>query len=326
MKNIYEVQRANKIKSAIVVAGFMLFVAIATYFISQALGIYAGYSAQSGPASGWEPGGFGFAGIALVVSGISTFVSYYFSDKIVLGISGARRANPSEDRLFTSVAENVCIGAGIPRPKLYVIEDSAPNAFATGRNPENAVVCVTTGLLDKLNRTELEAVVAHEISHIKNYDIRLMSLVSVMVGLIALLADFFLRARFWGGSRKSRDGDNNQMAAIFMVLGIIFAILSPIVAQLIQLAISRRREYMADAGSVTITRQPQGLISALEKISSDHELLEAANKATAHLYIANPFKDLPAGRQVNRGVYRFASLFNTHPPIQDRVRALKSML
>ena len=235
-----------------------------------------------------------------------------------MGISGAREANSKEDKLFWQVAENLCIGAGIPKPKLYVIQDSAPNAFATGRDPEHAVVCATTGLLSKLTRTELEGVLAHEISHIRNYDIRLMSVVSVMVGLIALLGDWFLRARFWGGSR--RDNDNNSAGAIIMVVGIIFALLSPIIAQLIQLAVSRRREFMADAGSVEITRQPQGLISALVKISSDTEPLEAANKATAHLYIVNPFKD-----RTNKAISRMASLFNTHPQVAERIKVLKSM-
>ena len=274
----------------------------------RAFGVYNGY----------EPGGLGYFGVALIFSGVSTFISYYYSDKIVLGISGARVANSKEDKLFTQVAENLCIGAGIPKPKLYVIQDSAPNAFATGRDPEHAVVCATTGLLSKLTRTELEGVLAHEISHIRNYDIRLMSVVSVMVGLIALLGDWFLRARFWGGSR--RDNDNNSAGAIIMVVGIIFALLSPIIAQLIQLAVSRRREFMADAGSVEITRQPQGLISALVKISSDTEPLEAANKATAHLYIVNPFKD-----RTNKAISRMASLFNTHPQVAERIKVLKSM-
>jgi len=250
---------------------------------------------------------------------ISSFFSYYYSDKIVLGISGARRANPQEDKLFTQVVENLCIGAGIPKPKLYVIEDSAPNAFATGRDPDHAVICVTTGLLSKLDRTELEGVLAHEISHIRNYDIRLMSVVSVMVGLVALLGDWFLRVRFFGGGR-SRDNNDGSLGAIMVIVGIVFAILSPIIAQLIQLAISRRREFTADAGSVGITRQPQGLISALEKISSDAEPLEAANKATAHLYIVNPFK-----KSSNKVVATFAGLFNTHPPVPERIKALKSM-
>ena len=310
MKNIYEVQSANKIKSAVVVILFLLFSFLAVYILATASGIYLGY----------EPGGLGFIGIALIISGISTFVSYYFSDKIVLGISGARPATSQEDKLFTQVVENLCIGAGIPKPKLYVINDTAPNAFATGRDPEHAVICATTGLLSKLNRTELEGVLAHELTHVRNYDIRLLSLVSVMVGLVALLGDWFLRMTFWGG-RKDNDREGNSFAVIMIVLGIVFAILSPIIAQLIQLAISRRREFMADAGSVELTRQPQGLISALEKISADHEPLEAANKATAHLYIINPFKD-----KSGRAVEKLAGLFNTHPPISERVKTLKNMI
>jgi heat shock protein HtpX len=307
MKNIYEVRAANKLRSAVITVLFFIFVAVSTYFISMAIGIYNGYEAS----------GLGFIGIALIVSGISTFISYYFSDKIVLGISGARPATKQEDNIFTSVAENVCIGAGLPLPKLYVIEDSAPNAFATGRDPDHAVVCVTTGLLSKLSRTELEAVVAHEISHIRNFDIRLMSIVSVMVGLIALLGDFFLRSSFHG--RRS-DNEKNGLGAVVLVVGIIFAILSPIIAKLIQLAISRRREFMADAGSVEITRQPQGLITALEKISKDHEPLEAANKATAHLYIVSPFKS-----EIKGSVGTFAKLFNTHPKIEERIKILQQM-
>jgi heat shock protein HtpX len=268
---------------------------------------------------GYEAGGLGYMGIALILSGTATFISYWYSDKIVLGISGARKANSKEDKLFSQVVENLCIGAGIPKPKLYVIEDSAPNAFATGRDPEHAVVCATTGLLSKLNRTELEGVMAHELSHIRSYDIRLMSVVSVMVGLVALLADWFLRMSYFG--RGNRDRENNQLGALLLVLGLIFAILSPVIAQLIQLAVSRRREFMADGGSVELTRQPQGLIAALEKISADHEPLEAANKATAHLYIANPFKD-----KSKSGVSTFANLFNTHPPLVERIAALQKML
>ncbi len=309
MQNIYEVQQSNKIKSNVITVLFFAFSVITIYVLSLAFGAYAGY----------EVGGLGYVGIALIVSGVSTFISYYYSDKIVLLISGARVANSNEDKVFTSVAQNLCIGAGLPLPKLYVIEDSAPNAFATGRDPEHAVVCVTTGLLAKLNRTELEGVIAHELTHVKNYDIRLMSIVSVMVGLIALLGDWFFRASFH--SRRSSDNDNkNGIGAVIVILGIIFAILSPIIAQLIQLAISRRREFMADAGAVSITRQPQGLIMALQKISADHEPLEAANKATAHLYIASPFKD-----KTKSQVSWFANLFNTHPPIIERIATLQKM-
>lgn len=307
MQNIYEVQSTNKLKSTVITVLFFVFVAISTYFVTSAIGIYNGYEAS----------GLGFAGIALIISGISTFISYYFSDKIVLGISGARLATKQEDKLFTSVAENICIGSGLPLPKLYVIDDSAPNAFATGRDPNHSVICVTTGLLGKLTRTELEGVVAHEISHIKNYDIKLMSIVSVMVGLIALLGDFFLRSSFRG---RSSDNEKNGLGTVILIIGLIFAILSPIIAQLIQLAISRRREFMADAGSVEITRQPQGLVSALEKISADTDALEAANKATAHLYIVSPFKN-----NIQGSVGNFAKLFNTHPPIQDRIAILQKM-
>lgn len=310
MQNIYEVQTSNKIKSAVIVILFVAFVFVATYVLANAFAYYWGY----------QPGGFGYVGIALIISGISSFFSYYYSDKIVLRISGARPANRKSDFLFYTVAENLAIGAGIPKPTLYVIDDTAPNAFATGRDPKHAVICATTGLLSKLNRTELEGVVAHEMTHVKNYDTRLMSVVAVMVGLVALLGDWFMRMMWWGGRRRdNRDG--GDIGAIFLVLGIIFAILSPIIATLIQLAISRRREFMADAGSVEETRQPQGLISALQKISSDTEPLEAANKATAHLYIVNPFKGKTQG-----SVGWFANLFNTHPPINERIKALQKMM
>ena len=204
----------------------------------------------------------------LIISGLSSYFGYYYSDKIVLGISGARPATPTEDKLFTQVVENLCIGAGLPKPKLYVIDDPSPNAFATGRDPEHAVICATSGLLSKLNRSEMEGVFGHELTHIKSYDTRLMAVVAVMVGLIALLGDWFLRSMWWGGGRRRNNDSGGDLGAIFLVLGIIFAILSPIVGTLIQLAISRRREFMADAGSVEITRQPGDLISALKKISA----------------------------------------------------------
>ncbi len=308
MKNIYEVQSANRWKSAFVIAFFVLFVFLVSYVLTNALGVYMGY----------RPGGLGFTGMALILSGLSSFFGYYYSDKIVLGISGARPANKKSDWLFFSVSENLAIGMGIPTPKLYVIDDTATNAFATGRDPEHAAICVTTGLLSKLKRTELEGVIAHEMAHIRNFDTRLMSLVSVMVGLVALLGDWFMRMTWYG---RRRDSKEDSTGAIFLVLGIVFAILSPIIGQLIQLAISRRREFMADAGSVEITRQPQGLISALEKISGDHEILEVANKATAHLYIVSPFKGKDQG-----SVGWFANLFNTHPQISERVKALKNMI
>lgn len=309
MKNIYEVAAANRLKSAVIIALFFIFVTLSIYTLTKALGIYMGY----------QTGGLGFFGIALIISGITSFFSYYYSDKIVLTISRARPADRKRDFEFYTVAENISLSKGIPKPKLYVIEDSAPNAFATGRDPNHAVICATSGLLQKLNRTELEGVIAHEMTHVINYDTRLMSVVSVMVGLVALLGDWFLRAS-WLGRRRDSDENSGNLGAIILVIGIIFAILSPIIAQLIQLAISRRREFMADSGSVDITRQPDGLISALEKISQDSEPLEAANKATAHLYIVNPFKD-----RTKSVVGWFSNLFNTHPPIDERIKALESM-
>lgn len=309
MVNVYEAVEANKFKSTAIVVLFALFVAIAVYFISQAFAIYQGY----------EPGGLGIAGIALIVSGFMSLGGYYFSDSIILGISSARPANKKRDFDFFTVSENLAIGAGLPMPRLYVIDDTAPNAFATGRDPKHAVIVATTGLLEKLNRTELEGVVAHEFSHIKNYDIRLMSVVAVLVGMVALLGDWLLRSTWFGGRRSRDDSDNG--AGLIMLIGIIFAILSPIIAQLIQLAVSRRRELLADASSVSMTRQPAGLISALKKISSDQEPLEAANKATAHLYIVNPFKE---GEK--RTVGWLAGLFNTHPPISERLKALQKMI
>ena len=310
MINIYEAQAANKRKSAVVIVLFVLFVAVVVYVISQALGYYYGY----------QPGGLGMVGFALIISGLMSFGGYYFSDRIVLSISRARPADRKRNLAFYTVAENLALGAGIPKPKLYVIDDSAANAFATGRDPEHAVVCATTGLLQKLTRSELEGVIAHELTHVRNYDTRLMSVVSVLVGMVALLGDWLLRARWYGGKDRDRS-DGNQLGAIILILGIVLAILSPIIAQLIQLAISRRREFMADAGSVEITRQPGGLISALTKISSDREPLEAANKATAHLYIVNPFKEKGHG-----AVGWLANLFNTHPPIEERIKVLQKMV
>jgi heat shock protein HtpX len=310
VKNIYEVQSENKTKSAIIVALFLVFVFLAAYILTNAFGYYMGY----------QPGGFGFFGMALIISGISSFFSYYYSDKIVLGISSARRATPQEDKLFTQVVENLCIGAGLPKPTLYVIDDASPNAFATGRDPKHAVICATSGLLSKLDRSEMEGVFGHELTHIKSYDTRLMAVVAVMVGMIALLGDWFLRSMWWGGGRKRSNGEGD-IGAIFLVLGIIFAILSPIVGTLIQLAISRRREFMADAGSVEITRQPEDLISALEKISADPEPLKSANKATAHLFIENPFKKEGHGK-----VAWFSGLFDTHPLVSERIKALKAMV
>lgn len=299
MINVYEAVDANKRKSWLVIAGFMAFVALAAYFISRAWG---------GPE---------MFGLALIISGIMSFVSYYWSDRIVLGISGARPASKKQDFQFFTVTENLCLAAGLPMPKLYVIDDTALNAFATGRDPKHAAICATTGILSTLTRTELEGVIGHELSHVGNYDTRLMSIVTILVGLITLLGDWLLRASFFGG--RSRDREEGNSGVIFLILGFAMAILSPVIAQIIQLAISRRREFLADASGVKLTRQPSGLISALKKLGADREPLEAANKATAHLYIVNPLKNR------HDAIGWFSGLFNTHPPLSERIKTLESM-
>lgn len=298
----YQLVSQNKYKSLGVIVGFIVFVLAAAFLIARGFGY-----------------GLDVVGWALAFSGITSFSSYYFSDKIILSLSGAREATREEFFDFYTVTENLCNSQNLPLPKLYVIDDTAMNAFATGRDPRHAVVCATTGLLHRLNRSEIEGVVAHELSHIKNYDIRLMSIVAILVGLLALLADWVLRMSAWGGGRRRDDRDNSQLQAILFIVGLVLALLSPIIAQLIQLAISRKREFLADATGVAMTKNPRGLINALEKLGQDREPLEAANKATAHLYITNPLKN------VHGAVGMFAKLFATHPPLKERITALKSI-
>ncbi|MFZ5437742.1 MAG: M48 family metallopeptidase [Patescibacteria group bacterium] len=299
----YQLVTSNKAKSLFVILGFIVFVVAAAHLMVEGLGY-----------------GLDLVGMALILAGLTSFGSYYFSDKIILTLSGAREATRSEFFDFYTVAENLSHSQKLPLPKLYVIDDSAMNAFATGRDPQHAVICATTGLLSRMNRREVEGVIAHELAHIKNYDIRLMSLVTVLVGFISLLADWALRMTYWGGSRKreNREGDG-QIQLILFVVGMVLALLSPLIAKLIQLAISRKREFLADASAVAMTRNPAGMISALEKLGSDREPLEAANKATAHLYITNPLKNL------HGGVGMFAKLFATHPPLSERITALKNI-
>lgn len=248
--------------------------------------------------------------LAIIFSLFMNFFSYWYSDKIVLSISGARPADKAAFWDLYTVTENLSITAGIPMPKLYVIPDAAPNAFATGRNAEHAAVAVTTGLLERLNRTELEGVIAHELSHIKNRDILLSTVVVVLVGFISILADMFLRGMMFGGGRDN----DNKGAGILIVVGLVLAILSPIAVTLIQLAISRKREFVADASGVLLTRYPDGLASALQKIASYPGELKSAHKVTAHLYISNPFR--------GKGLTK---LFMTHPPVEERIAALMGM-
>jgi heat shock protein HtpX len=253
--------------------------------------------------------------LAAVIAVVMTFGSYYSSDKIVLAISRARPVEKKDYPYLYNVVEGLAIAAGLPKPRCYIIDDTAPNAFASGRNPKNSVVVVTTGLLQKLNRAELEGVIAHEMAHIKNYDILVQTLAVVMVGIVALLSDWILRTFLWGGRRRSSK-DSGNIGAIIVVVGLILAIFSPFIAQLIRLAVSRKREFLADANGAFLTRYPPGLASALRKLDADREPLEAANKATAHLYIVNPLKDIKG--TVNK-------LFSTHPPIKERINALEKM-
>jgi len=268
-----------------------------------------------GYALGFPPGILGVAGLAMIVYAI---VSYYVSSSVVLSISGAHEVTKEDEWEFVRRVENLSIGAGLPMPRTWVIEDSAPNAFATGRDPKHSHVVVTRGLLDKLEPIELEGVLAHELSHIGNYDIRIMTIATVLVGLVALVSDFFLRWSFMGagGRRGSKDKGGGGLGIIMIIIAIVAAILAPIVAQAIKFGISRRREYLADASGALLMRHPEALARALEKIAGDHEPLEAANKATAHLYISNPLKEHSSFLN---------NMFNTHPPIEERIRILRSM-
>jgi heat shock protein HtpX len=253
--------------------------------------------------------------LAILIAAIQAFISYWYSDKLVLAISNATEVAKADAPELYRTVENEAIAAGLPTPRVFIIEDSAPNAFATGRDPQHAVICVTRGLLDKLEKPELEGVISHELSHIGNYDIRLSTAVVVLVGIVVLLSDWFFRISFF----RDRD-DSNESNAVFMIVGIVLALLSPLFATLIQLAISRKREFLADADGALLTRNPEGLAKALEKISADPEPLEEANKATAHLYISNPLKDHKEGARS-----WFSGLFDTHPDTNERIRRLREM-
>jgi heat shock protein HtpX len=263
-------------------------------------------------------GSIGVLGIAGVLIIGYAFFSYFASTAVVLNISGAHEVTKEEEWELVRRVENLCIGAGLPLPRIWVLEDSAPNAFATGRDPRHAHVVVTRGLLDKLEPIELEGVLAHELSHIGNYDIRVMTIATVLVGVIALISDIGLRLTFFGAGRRSGNRDKNGGVAqlVIIALALLAAILAPLIAQIIRLAVSRKREYLADASGALLCRNPDALARALEKIAGDHEPLEAANKATAHLYIENPLKEHQSFLN---------GLFNTHPPVEDRIRLLRAM-
>lgn len=260
--------------------------------------------------------GSSYAGVtvAVLLAVIMSLSAYFAGDKMVLAVSRAKRIEKKDHQQLFNVIEELSVAGGLPMPAVYVIEDTAPNAFATGRDPKHASVAITTGLLQKLSRDELQGVMAHELSHVGNRDILYATMVGILVGSIAMMSDFFLRSLFWGGGRRRRDGEGSG-GAIMMIVAIALAILAPIAANLVKLAISRQREYLADASAAKLTRYPEGLASALEKIAGDREPLEVANRATQHLYIVNPIKPLGAAK----------NLFSTHPPIEERIRRLRAM-
>lgn len=300
MATLYQDSDANKRKTWILMSSFFILViligyAISWYFNSQIILI-----------------------IAVTFSFISSFVSYWWSDKIVLGMSGAKLVDHDNGREIYHLVENLCITAGLPLPKIYIIEDSAPNAFATGRDPEHAAIALTTGILDKLDKAELEGVIAHELSHIGNRDILISTIATVLVGTVVLITDFATRSAIFGGHRDDNNNNNNVVGFIIIL---VLSILAPLSAQLLQLAVSRKREFLADASGALLTRYPEGLARALEKISSDTEELEVANRATAHMYIISPLKGGESGHKTSW----FAKAFMTHPPVEERIARLRGL-
>lgn len=299
-------QAANKRKSVLLLLSVGL--------ILGALGFTIGYGYTGDPF-----GGLWFTGGAVILAAVMTTTSYFAGDKMVLAASQAKPATQESQPVLMNVVREISLAANLPMPAVYLIDDSAPNAFATGRDPQHASMAVTTGLLDKLNREELQGVIAHEMGHIRNYDIRFMLLVGVLVGGVALLADMFLRYAFWfGGGRRSSNNDRGGggLQLIMIVLSVILAILAPIAARLVQLSVSRQREYLADATSVELTRNPTGLEGALWKIGTDRDVLEVANRSTQHLYIVNPIKKFEA---------RSSGLWSTHPPLWERIDRLREL-
>lgn len=299
---MYEDIKRNKLKTGVIVSIFLVVITLIVYYICMAFDL-----------------GYFSIIIAMIFAIASTWSSYYYSDKIVLKLNRARPATPEENQKLIHILDGLMVSSGLKvRPRLYIVEDSQPNAFATGRNPENSVICVTTGLLDKLDYYELEGVIAHELSHIKNYDILLSAVVSVMVGFIVMLSDWVSRSLFFG--RKSDNDNDSKGNGILMLIGLICLILAPIFGQLMQLALSRRREFLADSTAIEFTRNPDGLISALKKLDSDPDELKTANNATAYMYIVSPFKSNANGKEKRK-----TSLFSTHPSIDDRIEALRNL-
>jgi len=301
---VFELIRSNKRRSIALVAGFVV--------IAGLVGLAAGYVV-----------GFGWWGIAIaiVIAGTTAFISYWKADAIALAVSRAHPADPQQYRRLYNLVEGLCIASGLPQPRVYVVDDPAPNAFATGRNPQHAAIAVTTGLLEKLNRVELEGVIAHELAHVKNYDILVSTLAVTLVGAVALITDMAIRMMWWNGGRNRREGDHGDSGNPLAILGFALLIVAPIVAKAMQAAISRKRETLADISACQLTRYPPGLISALEKLRDDGTVTHSATTATAHLWIEQPMAGVGDHGRLG-SVHR---LFDTHPPLEERIALLKEL-
>lgn len=301
---MYEQIASNKRRSAALIFGFVLLVILVGVVVGQLIG--------GGPMASI---------VALVIAAVMAFTSYWKSDSIALAVSRAVPADPETYQRLHNLVEGLCIASGLPKPKVYVINDPAPNAFATGRNPQHAAIAVTTGLLEKMNRVELEGVVAHELSHIRNYDILVSTIAVTLVGSIALMTDLAIRMMWWNGGRTSREGDRSNSSNPLALFGFILLILAPIIAKAMQAAVSRKRETLADVSACQMTRYPPGLISALEKLRADQTATHSASMATAHMWIEQPLSGVSDGGKLSF----FHRMFNTHPPLDDRIALLKDL-
>ncbi len=302
---MFELIRANKRRSVLLIAGFVVLLSLV------------------GAAVGALVGGYGLPGtvIALVISGGVAFASYWKADTIALAVSRAKPADPEEYQRLHNLVEGLCIAAGLPKPRVYIVDDPAPNAFATGRNPKHAAIAVTTGLLEKMNRVELEGVVAHELSHIRNYDILISTLAVTLVGAIALITNLAMRMMWWNGGRVRRDGDHNDSGNPLALLGFALLIFAPLLGKVMQAAVSRKRETLADISACQMTRYPPGLISALEKLQSDCTVTHSSNAATAHMWIEQPMSGVGDGGKLGR----WNKMFDTHPPLEERIALLREL-
>jgi heat shock protein HtpX len=301
---VYQQIASNKRRSIALIFGFVVLVVL--------VGVAIGYLIGGGPTA---------SAIALVIAGVMAFTSYWKSDSIALKVSRAIPADPATYQRLHNLVEGLCIAGGLPKPKVYIINDPAPNAFATGRNPQHAAIAVTTGLLEKMNRVELEGVVAHELSHIRNYDILVSTIAVTLVGSIAIMTDLGIRMMWWNGGRTSREGDRSNGSNPLALFGFVLLILAPFIAKAMQAAVSRKRESLADVSACQMTRYPPGLISALEKLRDDTTATHSASMATAHMWIEQPLSGVSDGGKLGF----FHRMFNTHPPLDDRIALLKEL-